>query len=332
MADAQLTTLSKIRQKDNFTDSDRQRISKACDATLENLAKAESPQARVKLLREFRNIWGDLSSLNFKDEYARILARQISARMQNDPGEGIMLALIAMKEYQHDRIISAMRAGLAHSFAPVRMIAAEGIRELWAKLPGAEVKPTIEALVQAGVKEKEWIVSREIYRALALAKKSPEIVTSLLKIFEARLEGFGKRSGWQAEVPALEYFDASLGDLDEPTRLRLIRDLARMLAEVIPQYILESTIEDTPVERFSSAHVLVDSAERLLVNLVKSREQNLPNLRRALQQGLQDGPEALQLELGNWVGRGDVPGVLNKAPYKVPIGGVQPKKSEEKAK
>ena len=163
MADAQLTEqLKEIRPKDNITDSNRQQISKACDATLGNRAKAESHKARVKLLREFRNIWGDLSSLNFKDEYARILARQISARMQNDPGEGIMLALIAMKEYQHDRTISAMRAGLAHSFAPVRMIAAEGTRELWAKLPEAQVKATLDALVQAGVKEKEWIVSREI--------------------------------------------------------------------------------------------------------------------------------------------------------------------------
>ena len=162
------------------------------------------------------------------------------------------------------------------------------------------------------------------------ARKSPEIVKSLLKFLEARLEGFGKRSGWQAEVPALEYFNTSLGDLDEPTRLRLIRDLARMFAEVIPQYILEAAIEDTPAERFSSAHVLVDSAERLLSNLVKSREQNLPNIRRALQQGLQGGPEALQLELGRWIGRGDVPGILNKAPYNVPIGVVEPKKPEAK--
>ncbi|MCP4251129.1 MAG: hypothetical protein GY778_29175 [bacterium] len=215
---------------------------------------------------------------------------------------------------------SALIAGLGHATAAVRGMSAIGLARLRPQIApdAAMARATIGALQSAAVTEANSVALAAMYEAAGYSDRPQESLSAYDAIFGARID---KRKNRQliiadrAELAAFSYLKSIRRNVPEPAKAPLVRSLAAFLTLDVGRY------PDAPAPEKTNVHERIEGAESLLETLVGAGSGG-GNVRRALRGG---GPAAdidMKLELLKWVGSEAEPGVLNAAPWRVPVGGL----------
>ncbi len=232
----------------------------------------------------------------------------------------------------------AFLGGLSHPAPAVKYWIARTIRlqhQAIAELASVRGK-VIEALRQAGIAETNGQALREIYRALDFGGTLGDVefagqaLRALVAIFEVRGERYAltKVAPSTGDLAAIQAV-ARLGDLintQRDDRARYVTALSRMLCGGVNQYAL--LLEDREAADRNNRMLirtillLTQGIEAELARLVEAAggdARNLPSVFNRMRNGERD---LMLIERNKWCGwPGSDPGVLNKAPFNVPLGG-----------
>ncbi len=284
------------------------------------------PEVEQALWAVVKNLFGQTAVTEaFKNRLAERAAMQFADHFANNNpvAPEVARALVRLLRFM-DRVetLAGLQAALRSTDEAVRYLGAEGLRGLRDRIgPNAQlVRTVITALRDAGVAEENGVIVGAIFRALQYPDPLPESLTAITEVLSARAARFraGRNVVERAEVDGLLFLDAHRAQLSQAQRVQVVQNLAVFLKFYVVQY-LSPTIR--PAQRQLLERLMVRS-EDLLEKLVQLQPaQRAPSLRNALR----DQPNVarnLPVELAKWIGAaGASPGLLNQAPWDVPIGG-----------
>lgn len=255
-------------------------------------------------------------------------AGSVAAQRMSSPNLNWRVAhalAVELADLKRKEVLPGLLAGLNSPAAAVRAVCARGLDDLKSVLATDPPRLTqvIQALQSAGVAEQSPHVLSRIYLALGYSAQQSfgQVFDAYLAILDARLQSRVASAAAPdgAEIPAFEFLaDPSVAKQLNPAQkaalaskvavfLRL--DAARYNAPVL------SHDEQDRIERLLSAE------EEILESCVGPNPQ-AGKIRGLLEQGGWSNRQAIQAEVAKWIGdaASNTPGVLNAAPWNVPIG------------
>lgn len=320
-ARAQDAGLDGIRNATTISPADQQRIRSWATARFDELTKSED-DARFKT---FRQAFDDqrrnpANSLEFLRQLAAQTGEVAAARLPQTGLDRVAATALArvLVDMNQVEAVGGLTAGVASEHASVRYLCATGLARLGTQV-AADKEMTgrvVSALRTAGVAEADPIVTKAIYRALALPNAMDAVLDAYLEIIDHRheLRREGDVGLDRAEWVAFEYLRGGAAAVNPENQAKLVRRAAvelRMDAERYAQEHLQFTEIDS-LER------TMDAAEGLLEAIVKQPG----GIRQQLAVGGHQARAQVLVEAYKWVGNAaaNEAGVLNAAPWNVPIG------------
>lgn len=203
----------------------------------------------------------------------------------------------------------------------VRYVCAKGFARLRPKISVDRVltERTIAELTKAGQAEANGVVAAAIYEALQYADPDhrQEGLDAMLDVLTARLK---KR---RTPVPLCDGGELGLLEFLRQSRVpsqsfgeRLVPQLAVMLRLDVQRFTQDGVPEEEQMRLAES----IDGCEELLVSIVAPSADAAPSVRDALRKSGEEQKIEMQIELNEWIGTEQTPGLLNAAPWKVPVG------------
>ena len=228
-------------------------------------------------------------------------------------------ALVRLLRYMSRvETLPGLQMALRSTDEAVRYLGAEGLRSLRDRIgPNAQLaRAVIADLRVAGVAEENGVIVGAIYRALEYPNQVADSVSAIGAVLSARTDRFraGRNVVERAEIDAFALLEPHHGQFTQSQRVQTVRDLASFLKFYATKYLNPAT---RPAER-QLLERLMFRAEDLLEKIVKPAQRAV-----SLRNALRDQPNVarnLPVELAKWIGAIGAPGLLNQAPWNVPIG------------
>jgi hypothetical protein len=218
--------------------------------------------------------------------------------------------------------LDALSAGLrCRDRVDVRYVCAKGFAKLRPKISVDRVltERTIGELTRAGEAEANGVVAGAIYEALYYNDPDhrQQGFDAMLDVLAARLKK--RRTPVPicdgGELKLLEFLRESLPRA-QSFRERLVPELAVMLRLDVERFAQDDVPEDEQMRLAES----IDACEALLVSVVSPPAGSEPGVREAMRKSGEEQKLEMKLELNRWIGTEQTPGILNGAPWKVPVG------------
>jgi len=277
-----------------------------------------------------QNLWGIIQALfgqeavteAFKARLAERAALKFADHFANNnpvPPE-VGRALVRLLRFMNRvETLPGLQAALQSTDAAVRYLGAEGQRDLRDRI-GANAqlaRTVITALSDAGVAEENAVVVGAIYRALDYPNQVADSLNAVGAVLSARAKRIqaGRNVVERAEIDAFLFLEPHHAQLGQPQRAQLVRDLAVLLQFYATKYLNPAT---RPTEK-QLLERLMFGTEDLLVKIVQPAQRAV-----SVRDALRDQPNVarnLPVELAKWIGAVGTPGLLNTAPWDVPVGG-----------
>ncbi len=265
------------------------------------------------------------------DKFVTALAGQVGqafgAKLRDcdklDPVAARTLAW-ALRDFRQPAMWRGLEAGLGCAkYADVRYLCAQAFVGLKDEIEADPLlrEQVLAALRNAGRAETSGLVAQQIYQAMDFDEDDAQFANAtaaIIDVLKARLDRRKALKGGPicdgGELPMLGLFQDR-----RPPNERLTRELVAQLAVLLRLDVQRMIQPD--IDEFERINLVqsIDSGETLLALLV-SPPIPAPDVRGALRKGDEVRPVELQLELINWIGVEGTPGVLNGAPWNVPIG------------
>jgi hypothetical protein len=227
------------------------------------------------------------------------------------------------------RSVSAREAlllGLKSTDQAVRYLCAKGLARIidGVSADARLTQVTLDAIAEAAAKETNAVVAAAMYEALQYGSDhTPKVLIAILTVFDGRL-GLMRTSLQNvdaAEIPAIQFI-SQLSGLSNDDKVAIVGRLAVLLRLSVEAY------EDADSQG-AEAELRRDSLEQMIVILEELIESVVnpsgkkPDIRGQLAKQEKGSPSvvpAMKIELLLWIGTAQDEGLLNKEPWKVPVG------------
>lgn len=320
--------LDRIRKTPFTTNADRQSVTDWAQRLIDELFSVDKPVIAGALF--YRRMTEDFSAADatpgFKDGLAEILAEAFASRYQprasgpeaTNPVP-VVFVLAVLRVYQRPSAFEGFQRALADPAAGVRLMAAVGLGAIREKIDDQQWTAMLANVQKAGVAETDPVVLGRMYGLLRAqaASRVAAAVPVMLAILDARMTRFETKGGWP--VPADGQAAVWLGDKtrainDARTRTNAVRQIGRLLADGVHAFTKQNPPE-TYQTRLEEAIESTEKGLRMSVAAILTNNPLLPDVTKAMLQGGPSRADNMQLELNNWMGTDQVPGVLNKPPF-----------------
>jgi hypothetical protein len=262
---------------------------------------------------DFKQKFAERTGAMFAREYAK------GAALEEPVGRAMARVLLAMEDI---RTRDAVLAGLSTTDQVVRYLSAATLIELQPAVAadGRLSVQMLQAIGAVGAKEINGVVIARLYAACGYEDQPGAAIDAVLAIMNghlARMRGGMVRELDRTEVPAIEFLGKMLrdGKLPDAARAPTAQALATLLRFHVERYGAEDVGE---VERAAIMET-VSLTEDLLKALVNPSPA--PEVSGKMFEGQ---PEVaainMQIELLRWIGSEQDAGILNKAPWNLPVG------------
>jgi hypothetical protein len=318
--------LAGVRDRASLGPPEDRAIDAWITAQLEEL-RAAPVAALLTATADFRAAFrAELDNPASSPQYLDRLAERTAAAAMREFGSGndddtAIDRALAWVLFDLERVSArdALLAGLRHPAEEVRYLAAKTYAKLRSAIAADSqlTRRVITQLGQAGAAESSPVVMGAVYQAVSYEQAnyldaSLDAMAQVLDaVVQARQSGQRLRAG-RAELEAFEFLLKVRTRIPQASRPRLVRQLAALLALDVGRYG-----QALPDERR-------DIQERIEVceSLLEALSEPGGDVRGVMKTGGPAVGEAMAGELLKWVGGQDQDGVLNKAPWGVPRGGL----------
>lgn len=319
------------------TEPDQRIITQWIEAQI-TAASGEDPAG----IRNFRRAFGDQyratgATEGFRTALAQLASRSFAQAIANRAGgaKGPALCSIMMTvliEMNQPSAVEAALAGLSHPSDAVRDRSAKCLTQLAGKLSEGDVTKVVAAAQAAGGKENQPLALREIYRLLAAGGKPEDSVKAICAIVQTRLAAYKARDvracrgdAAAAEAIAAYFSGNARSQITQATAKMALQRMAELLTAAVLNYIAdppEKPDDRAYLERQDNLEITIDAVEKALVAVAKSQKDSLQPAVVAdkLKQAGAGRNADMQLELNKWIGTSSTPGLLNAAPFSLPVG------------
>jgi hypothetical protein len=229
-----------------------------------------------------------------------------------------------LRDFQDTATRRGLEAGLACAkLADVRYLCAQGFLELQDEIKADPLlrEQVLEILRGAGRVETSGLVMQQLYRAMNYDEGDGQFAATTAAIVDVMKARLDRRKAHTSglicdggELPVLALFQDR-----RPPNERLTQQLVAQLAVLLR--LDASRLAEADVDEFERIRLVqsIDACETLLTLLV-SPSSPAPDIRGAVRKGDDVRAVEIQLELIKWIGVEGTPGVVNAAPWNVPIG------------
>lgn len=312
----QTNPLADISKKTEIADVDRQAIRRAVQDRVQAMVRATRDVDRVDA-RQALIEWLKPGTPQFRAAGAAIATEELTSVLSGGKLSAGLDAVLIIGELRHPATRDALIAALNSRFAAVRYRGALGIQHLLDQLtePSA-YQPVIGALADAGERETSSSVVRVIYRALDFSQAQKdftganEVAIALARIFAARFE-------YSEHDPTPDAAGCAVA-------LRIARQLKEPPTRLVAglTFVLRRLVGMAREDAESVRVDVVESCETALHGLLEAHGVQTRNLPRVTDL-IRAKADAKQLDaaLAALLGAEDKPGVLNQAPWNLPVGG-----------
>jgi HEAT repeat protein len=268
----------------------------------------------------------DRATPAFRTAFIEELSREAQARFTSAPPTVRWALAEALRSFDDPAAIDGLTAALQSDDVIVRWRAATGLLSLRDRV-GAAAPNVLSALEQTARSEPHELVRRSVYLAMLMPDRLDDGLAKLASALVARREQVdqGPAAGLKAETDLFERLarpDSLLRNASERGRADLTRALAAILTTAVGRYTAlpadASALDKEALERLI---LQTESALRVAAREVAGGN-SAPDVTAAMSAGGADAANRLQAELAKWVGQEGSPGLLNQAPWDVPVGGV----------
>lgn len=312
----QTNPLAEIAKKTDIGDADRQAIRRAVEDRVQTMVRATRDVDRVDA-RQALIEWLKPGTPPFRAAGATIASEELTPVLSGGKLSAALDAAMIIGELRHPATRDALIAALNSRFAAVRYRGALGIQHLQDQLTEPSTyQPVIAALADAGERETSSSVVRVIYRALDFSQAQKdfaganEVSIALARIFAARFE-YSEHDPTPDAVGCAVALRIARQLKEPPTRLvagltfvlRRLAAMARDDAESVRVDVVESC--ETALHGLLEAHGV--------------QTRNLPRVTDAIR--AKADAKQLEAALASLLGAEGKPGVLNQAPWNLPMGG-----------
>ncbi len=336
---AQDEAVDAIRRLDSIGALDQGRIKEWVQSQVDRLrsgAKADDQKTlRGPELKAFRKVFKDqwknaANTAAFRTQFATqvgAVAQAELAKPTPDPTVHTALAGVLLDLGQPETI-PGLLVGLKSPVPSTRLLAARGLENLRTPI-GAEkekLELVLPALRDAASVESSPVVLGRMYEAMAFSNQTLPVSEALLAVFEKRRESGGSAAG--AELPAFEWFrnKTVLTALSPEQRAELVRRLAAFIRIDAERYadpgLAPPKDDKTSDLTFSQRDAIERSLDAVEDILTTIPIENGGKIREALNTSGYENRMAVLSEAAKWVGdaKANTRGVLNEAPWNVPVG------------
>jgi len=308
--------LGELASKQSLSADERKAVAEGVLREIEQLKGAETEKARLsarqKLIAPLSQA-GD----SFREAFAAAAGSELAAslKLQFEPALDAMLVLAAI---EHPATLGAISDAMASRYAAVRYLAARSLRAMHAKLKTQlQYRTAINALSDAGEHETDPATLRMIYQALDFSETQKQfagagdVADALGKIMKARL-AMGS-SGADAVADSVAYQAAQrAGNEAKAPPVQLVEGLAGSLLE-----LARAAMSDRSGGRAEE----IAECETALTQILEKHGGGAANLPRLAEVARGDGdPKKIDAALTALIGSGSAKGLLNKAPWNLPVG------------
>ncbi|MCK4659048.1 MAG: hypothetical protein KAV82_05950 [Phycisphaerae bacterium] len=266
------------------------------------------------------------NSASFKMRFMERTNKRFAAEFKKEQGlevaVGLTLARV-LAEMNDVGAIPALSAGLEVAGQPaVRYTCVKAFEALMPEIEDDTVrsKAIIERLGQTGTHEHSGVVRKQIYKSLSRRGPNFNVATdAIFDIMEAQLRIRAQSAPAYdgAEEMVFGFLRNELSNVRDKNRLVAI--LGTHLRLDVERYLTKGISME---EKFL-IELTIDAAESLL-RRVAAPPAPVPNIRDAMSK-IENQDLNMPLELNKWIGTAQTPGVLNKAPWNVPVNAPAPK-------
>ncbi len=309
-----------VRKLPSIDAASRDVITKWVESKLKQVQATDDRAEIAKLGAEFVTMWrAPETTQAFRDAFAPVASDRFSAVLAESKADHARMMVRVLAQLAHTSAFAAFAKALGHVNAGARYWAAAGIASLHGKLSPGDVQTAIDALRQAGEKENESLVVRQIYLALGFDVRVDDTTSATLAVLNARITRYlTSRTRWaDAELAALEVLGKWEPKLPDRAKVRIVQTLAKLLRVAWGRYA--NAEKDTPTR--ANIERVIEDAEALLKRIVRDRTPatKLPDMAGAMK----DEPktrkiDAMKLALNEWAGTERIEGLLNREPWNVP--------------
>lgn len=263
------------------------------------------------------------NSPKFKAKLAERAGEVFAKLFAGGAGDPIVLrsAATVLQDMKDVNTEPALLAGVQSNNQAVRYLCAGSIIQLHDAIASDAKQATaaLDAIGKAGAVEVNGVAMRRLYQAAGMENQVATAVPVMVEMMDARLAKMraNPRDLDRAEIAAVEYFAKadSGGKLDAPLRTEVVQRLAPLL-RIHTTRFAESDLSD---DERAAVMATIANVEDLLKRITKPTKA--PDVSGVMQKG--EGNDAalnMEIELLQWIGSKDTPGVLNSAPWNVPTG------------
>lgn len=318
--------IDSLREQNSISSEDRQRIAQWIGGRATDLESSANDPARVS--GTIREILGKLDRATpaFRTAYVEETSRAAQARFTSAPPAVKWALAEVLQSFDDPAAIDGLIAALQSDDVIVRWRAAVGLLSLRGRV-GAAAPNVLAALEETARAEPHALVRRSVYLAMLMPDRLDDGLAKLASALTARRDAFeqGPPAGLNAETELFERLarpDSLLRNADERGRADVTRALAAVLTITVSRYAAlpadASALDKEALERLI---LQTESALRVAAREVAGGN-NAPDVTSAMYTGGADVAERMIAELAKWVGQEGSPGLLNQAPWDVPVGGV----------
>lgn len=314
-----------VMRNQPLTDQDNQLIDACISAEVAAMDKAiNRPNPDMTSAASFRQrMNAELSNTEntpdfkkrFVERAAALFGPQFAASETNPASARAMAEVLGAFDVIQTR--DALISGIASPDATVRYLSAKALLELQNEITSDArlARETITALAKSGAAEKSGVAAGVMYAAVNYGDYKSESVDALVQMLAGRVDTL--RQGGvrldRGELPALR----ALSDLDSEIGNRAAA-LAGSLATLLRIHVEHYKPDELDMYEQAAVEETILETENLLKKIV--RGSSLPDVAGKMQKGGDAAPIDMQIELNRWIGTAQSEGVLNAAPYSVPIG------------
>jgi len=316
---AQQLDIDTVRKQPAINQAAREVIGKWLGDKLRELQATDERARIAELTSEILQPWrAQDTSPAFRQAFAATLVATVSKFLQDSkPDHARAMVRMLAQAASPDALDTCLKA-LGHADAAVRYWAAAAVAALHGKLTPSDVQKAVGALRDAGRKEPEPLVVRQIYRAMGFNMRTEQATTAVLAVVDARLKRYESAPArWSdAELEAIRVLDELQRNLPERIKVQIVQTLAKVLRAAWARY---ATGPQEP--EASNLERIIEDAEGLLKRIVRGAgpATRLPDVAGAMKNEPKERKiDAMKLALNEWIGTDRSEGVLNRAPWNVP--------------
>ncbi len=235
------------------------------------------------------------------------------------------MVLMVLRDFGHASAFGCFKAALSDSAPGPRVVAAEGLAGLRASLNDANWTALLAELQKTLPAETSAPAADRMYRVLLTDtdNRAESVVPVLLAVLNARLSACERDGRLLAEGDghaAVWLLSRAERSANKASRLPVVRCAGRLLADAVHEYTTDKSRES----RLSQMEPLLVAVETRLESLVKAVDRNAkppdPAVRTVMLAGGSKQGAQMSSALARWVGTVGQPGLLNQAPFNLPVG------------